>query len=147
MLATRARLSGVPVEGFETVDEQLACFDVLTETDQQLLLLATLDELGRGRTELDATIADWLAGRTESLAARINREFEGSPMLKRMLLDDRNVRFAADIARRMEAPGTLFVAVGAGHLAGPRSLLEELARHGLVAERVAAPASARRSRR
>jgi hypothetical protein len=136
VLATRARLRGMTVEGFETIDQQLGYFDILTEADQAQLLVATLDELGKGRGELDAMLADWLAGRTDALSTRINREFEGSPMLRQMLLDDRNARWAADIAERMKRPGKVFVAVGAGHLAGPKSLIEDLGAYGLTPERV-----------
>ena len=37
---------------------------------------------------------------------------------------------------RMQAPGTVFVAVGAGHLAGPDSLLVRLAERGIPSQRV-----------
>jgi uncharacterized protein YbaP (TraB family) len=36
----------------------------------------------------------------------------------------------------MKTPGTVFVAVGAGHLAGGASVQAELAKRGLKAERV-----------
>jgi uncharacterized protein YbaP (TraB family) len=36
----------------------------------------------------------------------------------------------------MKQPGTVFVAVGAGHLAGDRSVIADLKAHHLTAERV-----------
>ncbi|WP_448581559.1 TraB/GumN family protein [Thermaurantiacus sp.] len=137
VLTERARLRKIPIEGLETVEQQLAYFDVLSEADQRLFLLATLDGLTDSHGESRAMVDDWLAGRTERLAERINRDFEGSPMLRQMLLKDRDARFAAWIAERMQRPGRVFVAVGAGHLAGPGNLLDLLERlHGLKAERV-----------
>ena len=45
--------------------------------------------------------------------------------------------FAADwIAKRLEQPGTVFMAVGAGHLAGPGSVQEQLAKHGITSARI-----------
>lgn len=148
VLTERARMRGKPIEGLETPEEQLGFFKALPEADQQQFLLATLDQLGQSKAELDATIADWVAGRKDEIAGRINREFEASPMLRQMLLGDRHARWAAWIAGRMATPGKLFVAVGAGHLAGKGSLIDDLKRHGLEAERIteAPPPRPRRRR-
>ncbi len=147
VLTERARIRRIPVEGLETVEPQLAYFDALSEADQRLFLIATLDGLETSQDEAKAMVADWLAGRTDLLADRVNADFEGSPMLRQMLVGDRNARWAAWIARRMESPGRVFLAVGAGHLAGPGNLVELLERHhGLKAERVAEPQPARPQR-
>lgn len=150
VLTERARMRKIPVEGLETVEQQLAYFDVLSEADQRLFLVATLDGLAGSEAEARAMVEDWLAGRTDRLAERVNRDFEGSPMLRQMLLGDRDQRWAAWIAERMARPGRVFVAVGAGHLAGPGNVLELLQRrYGLAPERVipSAPAPARSPRR
>jgi hypothetical protein len=47
----------------------------------------------------------------------------------------------------MKSPGKVFVAVGAGHLAGKGSLIDDLKRYGLEAERVTEPQPPARSRR
>lgn len=143
VLTERARLRKIPIEGLETVEQQLAYFDVLSEADQRLFLVATLDGLADSQAEALAMVADWLAGRTDRLAERVNRDLEGSPMLRQMLLGDRDARWAAWIAQRMTQPGTIFVAVGAGHLAGPGNVIDLLERHhGLKAEQVKLPPSA-----
>ncbi|WP_448579934.1 TraB/GumN family protein [Thermaurantiacus sp.] len=147
VLTERARMRGVRIVGLETPEQQLGLFKALPEADQQQFLLSTLDELSTSKADLDATIADWMAGRKDEIAERLNREFESSPMLKQMLLGDRNARWAAWIAERMASPGKLFVAVGAGHLAGKDSLIEDLKRYGLNAERVTEPPPPARSRR
>jgi uncharacterized protein YbaP (TraB family) len=69
-------------------------------------------------------------------------------MLKQMLLGDRNARWAKWIADALATrPGHLFVAVGAGHLAGDDSLIEALKPHGLTAVRVQAPPAKKPKRR
>jgi hypothetical protein len=147
VLTERARMRGVPITGLETPEQQLGLFKALPEADQQQFLLSTLGELSSSKADLDATIADWMAGRKDEIAERLNRDFESSPMLKQMLLGDRNARWAAWIAERMKSPGKVFVAVGAGHLAGKGSLIDDLKRYGLEAERVTEPQPPARSRR
>jgi uncharacterized protein YbaP (TraB family) len=148
VLTERAKLRKIPIEGLETVEQQLSYFDVLSEADQRLFLAATLEEVAQAEVRTRELVDDWLAGRTEALAERLNRDFEGSPMLKQMLLGDRNARFADWIAKTMEVPGRVFVAVGAGHLAGPGNMLELLEKRGYRVERVAPePPPAPRPRR
>jgi uncharacterized protein len=69
-------------------------------------------------------------------------------MLRRMLVEDRNLRWADWIAREMKAgDGTLFIAVGAGHMAGKGSLIEDLERQGLKVSRAMPEPPARKRRR
>ncbi|WP_220474048.1 TraB/GumN family protein [Aurantiacibacter xanthus] len=53
-----------------------------------------------------------------------------------VLLTRRNHAWAGWIETRLERPGTVLVAVGAGHFEGPRSVLAMLEARGLVAERI-----------
>jgi hypothetical protein len=52
------------------------------------------------------------------------------------MFTDRNARWADWIAARLQTPGTVFVAVGAGHLAGKDSVLVRLAQKGIESQRV-----------
>ena len=61
---------------------------------------------------------------------------DATPELNKILLTDRNARWAAWIDKRMETPGTVFVAVGAGHLAGKGSVQEQLKAYRIKAKRV-----------
>lgn len=58
----------------------------------------------------------------------------------RALLTNRNRRWAQWLADRLDAPGTIMVAVGAAHFEGGDSLQVMLAEHGLVPERINSPA-------
>jgi uncharacterized protein YbaP (TraB family) len=57
------------------------------------------------------------------------------PALYKLLIVDRNERFARQIAQMAAGEGVVFAAVGAGHLAGPDSVQADLARLGLAAQR------------
>ncbi len=152
VLTERARIKAIPVVSLETVEEQLINFDALTEADQQRILLSTLAELDQSKAQTSLLIGDWLSGDTEALAQRVNAEFEQTPMLRRMLVEDRNLRWADWIASQMKAEaklpkGPMFIAVGAGHMAGKGSLLEDLEKQGLKVSRVVAEPAKRKRRR
>ena len=61
---------------------------------------------------------------------------QNSPDTYRMMFTERNARWADWIAGRMQTPGVVFVAVGAGHLAGKDSLLVRLAELGIPSSRM-----------
>jgi uncharacterized protein YbaP (TraB family) len=147
VLTERARIKGLPISGLETPEEQLINFDALTEADQQQLLVSTLEDLDSSKSRMSLLVGDWLLGNTEALANLVNDEFAGSPMLRRMLVEDRNQRWAAWLGKELERPGTLFLAVGAGHLAGKGSLIDELERRGLKVVRAGPEAPPKKKRR
>lgn len=137
VLTERARMQNIPIRSLETVEEQLTNFDALPEADQQMLLISTLSDLDKSKSKITLLIGDWMLGNTESLANRVNQDFERSPMLRRLLVEDRNVRWARWLQTAMaKEDGPIFVAVGAGHLAGRGSVVEELEKLGMKVKRV-----------
>jgi uncharacterized protein YbaP (TraB family) len=56
--------------------------------------------------------------------------------MTKVLLTDRNRTWATWLKARLAQPGTIFVAVGAGHLAGKDSVQDVLARSGVTVTRV-----------
>lgn len=134
-LDAMARARGLPHGALETAEYQLSLFDALPPDVQQRYLDQVIGQLPTIREQLLAMIAAWKAGDAERLAAIINDDND-DPVLMQRLLIDRNVAWARWIARRLDRPGTVFVAVGAGHLAGKGSVQAQLARQGLVARRL-----------
>jgi uncharacterized protein len=135
-LTSAARAAGKPVIGLETPEQQLRFFDNLPETDQVLMLEATLDEVEGARAEVDRLVALWQAGDVDAIARDFARDANASPLLAKVLITDRNARWADWIAGVMKRPGKVFVAVGAGHLGGPQGLLEMLKARGFGVERL-----------
>jgi uncharacterized protein YbaP (TraB family) len=66
----------------------------------------------------------------------MNEGMRDTPELAKILLTDRNARWAKWIEARLQKPGTVFLAVGAGHLAGADSVQAFLARDRVKADRI-----------
>ena len=108
-------------------------FDDLPDDLQIALLGETLDELPKLQDMIEKMMAAWAKGEPKMLASLLNESVETNPELEKRLLTDRNARWADWIKARLEKPGTVFMAVGAGHLAGEKSVQAMLRQRGLVA--------------
>ena len=131
-----AKTAGKPVAGLETLPEQLGFFDTLPETQQLAFLNAVVKDLDKLGPQLDKMVVLWAKGDPDGLANAMNESLAATPELAKTLLWDRNARWADQLKARMDEPGTVFVAVGAGHLAGRGSVQEQLERRGVKVTRV-----------
>jgi uncharacterized protein YbaP (TraB family) len=134
-LDARAKAVGRPHTALETAEYQIGLFDSLPLAAQKRYFAEVVAKLPTVSDELARIIAAWQKGDAENLARLMNAD-EDDPVLIEMLLVNRNKAWARWVKRRLDRPGTVFLAVGAGHLAGPGSLQEQLAARGLKAERV-----------
>lgn len=135
-LTAAAKTATKPISGFETLEEQLGFFDSIPEDGQIAFLNATVKDIDKLAPTLDTMVGQWSKGDTDNLAATMNESMAATPELTKILLWDRNARWADQIKARMDKPGTVFVAVGAGHLAGQKSVQDYLKERGLKATRV-----------
>jgi len=78
----------------------------------------------------------WTKGDTGAFSTMLAGFEAKSPTAYRILIADRNARWGQWIAKRLEQPGTVFVAVGTGHLAGKHSVQSWLAGRGIATSRV-----------
>ena len=81
-------------------------------------------------------LALWSAGEADALGALMNQEMARTPALAKRMIADRNARWTDWIAARMARPGTVFFAVGGGHLGGKGNVRELLAGRRIKVERV-----------
>ncbi len=131
-----AKAAGKTLVGLETSDEQLGYFDAMPEGLQLSLLNETLKELPTLPDTITKMMDAWAQGSPEKLAALMNESVDSNPEIEKILLTDRNARWADWIKARMAQPGTVFMAVGAGHLAGKGSVQDMLAQRGIKASMV-----------
>ncbi|WP_084582616.1 TraB/GumN family protein [Sphingomonas azotifigens] len=136
VLTTAARTAGKQVIGLETAEQQLGYFAGMPARLQLAFLGAAIDDYPKMGDELAKMIDQWAAGDPEALGATMNEGMRDTPELAGILLTDRNARWAKWIEARLQTPGTVFLAVGAGHLAGADSVQAFLAKDRVTAERV-----------
>jgi hypothetical protein len=133
---TRAAVeAGKTVGELETVEQQLQFFHGLSEAQQVELLNAGLKQLAEAPATLGRIADAWSRGDADAVAAVMKEGMAQTPELAKILLTDRNARWAEWVEARLGRPGTVFVAVGAGHLAGEASVQGQLARRGIRTER------------
>lgn len=136
VITAAAKQANKPVSGLETPEQQLGFFSSLSDAAQMQFLESTIDEMSTVDTQMSGMVDDWTRGDPEALAREMNDELKSSPEVAKVLLTNRNRTWAGWIKQRMATPGTVFIAVGAGHLAGPESVQANLAKLGVKATRV-----------
>jgi uncharacterized protein YbaP (TraB family) len=135
-LSAAARERNMPIGQLEGYEFQMRLLDSIPEDLQLVQLRATLNELARLPEIVPAALAAWSRGDVEGLERVLDDPESDDPRLRRIFLGERNRTWAQWIRERMARPGTVFIAVGAGHLAGRDSVQAVLAEAGLRAERV-----------
>jgi uncharacterized protein YbaP (TraB family) len=135
-LKTQFRAAGKPIEGLETLEQQLGFFDTLTEPQQREFLEGVVNQNASDVADFGRMIAAWAHGDEPIIAASFDKDMKKSDALRTVLIARRNAHWADAVVGRLSQPGTQLVAVGAGHLVGADSVQAMLAKLGYKAVRV-----------
>jgi len=85
--------------------------------------------------ELKDLIAAWAKGDVAEIDALMNRGLEGTPLVQKALLEDRNARWVKVIREFfLKDNNSYLIVVGAGHLAGDDSVIAMLRDEGIEVE-------------
>jgi uncharacterized protein YbaP (TraB family) len=134
VLRKAAEQTGKTVSGLESFQFQLNMFSSLHDApaaaapDPQ-----SMKALSLMLSQLEAA---WNRGDLDSFAPLLMQMRAQSPQTYQTMFVERNARWAHWIADRLKTPGTVFVAVGAGHLSGPDSVQSQLAAIGVKSARI-----------
>jgi uncharacterized protein YbaP (TraB family) len=79
---------------------------------------------------------DWAQGKLDDSQIKEMMEDPFFKAFYQVLLVDRNRAWTAWLAKRMEQPGQVLLAVGAGHMEGPDSVILMLAQRGMMVRRI-----------
>lgn len=121
---------------FETFAEQLDRFATLSEAAQRWLLTAAVHGAARAAADYARLLAAWRRGDVAAVEQSFAGELADAPELRAALLTARNRAWADRLTDRAARPGTLLVAVGAGHLVGSDGLPALLSARGFRVARV-----------
>ena len=131
VLRRQANAIGKPVEGLESFEFQLNMFQALPPPPRGSR---------HGAANIGGLIGTmqsaWKRGENDGFASLLGTMRAESPLTYKTLFTDRNANWAGWIANRMAQPGTVFVAVGTGHLVGPDSVQQNLAARGIQSARI-----------
>jgi uncharacterized protein YbaP (TraB family) len=134
VLLALAAKDSKPVRYLETIDEQFA---LLAPEDRKLELQefeAGLKDLRDINVELEPMIKAWSNGDQAELDRLINGTLKDYPAARKELLDDRNANWVPKIQAMLKEKHVFFIAVGAGHLTGPKGVPALLRKAGYEVE-------------
>jgi uncharacterized protein YbaP (TraB family) len=129
-LASRAKADGKPVDGLETVIDQLGIFDGRSLDEQKKFLLESADDAPLLSGDLRRLIGAWRAGNLKALEKELDKERATAPGLYDELLGVRNRKWLPQIEALLDRDEDVLVVVGALHFVGHDGLLELLTKAG-----------------
>ena len=133
VLRRAAAVQGMSLSGIEGFADQLRTFARISAASPAA---AVAPVQSSAPVTLAALLTAWKAGDTRAFAAMLAGFEAKAPLAYRLLITDRNALYGEWIAHRLDQPGTVFVAVGSGHLAGKDSVQNWLSAKGIYARRV-----------
>jgi len=131
VLEKEAKAAGKDFAYLETIEEQLGRFAALPDEEQVDFLISSVESVEEGTEMLDLLVSEWEDGDVHGLGVLMsNPEMMGSQAVYDALLKSRNQDWVPKIEAMLDEPGTVLVAVGAGHLAGADSVIAQLRAKG-----------------
>ncbi len=132
VIAKEAKTAGKSVAYLETLSQQIDAFDLLPENEQINMLYGTALLLDGSPQLFDILVDEWADGDVEGIAklAANPNGFGSTEAVYQSFLVNRNASWVPQIEAMLEEPGSFFIAVGAGHLAGSDSVITMLRDRG-----------------
>ncbi|MFQ5609785.1 MAG: TraB/GumN family protein [Woeseiaceae bacterium] len=130
-LTAKAVSDGKPIDGLETVDEQLGFLDGLSIETQNRWLLYSILEARRLEMMIDDIVAAWRRGDADFVERELLYDMQSYPELHDSLLVRRNHRWVDQIREMLDDQDDYLVVVGAAHLVGDDGVPDLLSNRGV----------------
>ena len=128
---------GIAPRGLETAEQQIRVFAGMPREAELDYLRQTIKDYREAPTQLDEMVVNWASGDIAAMEEMFVTEMKAEDAaLYDALLTNRNANWVVKIEEMLKGSGTIFIAVGAGHLIGPDSMIAMLDARGIKAERV-----------
>jgi len=135
-LRAEFKSAGKPVNGFETVEEQIKVLADVSPEEELTQLHETLKDYDKSKEKIDELVDAWAKADLPAIArSELDEMKSDSPALYNRLVTQRNVGMAKAIKARLDGKGVAFLAVGALHVVGPDSVQSQLESLGVKVER------------
>lgn len=131
----QAMMQQKPIEGLESVEFQFGVFEQIPHADQVQWLADALEDEAGAKAELQRMIDLYKAEDINGLYGMFT-EMEEYAEYKEVLLDQRNFAWQDALDTELQAEGSEFIAVGAGHLGGKAGIINLLRERGYTVEPV-----------
>lgn len=126
-----------PIEGLETVDEQIRFMTEMGQGDEDALITHTINETKSLEEQYGRLVDAWRTGDIPKLYDFMVSELKvKTPGLYKKLLYDRNKNWLPLIDAYQKTPKKEFILVGVAHLVGPEGLIESLIQKGYEVEKL-----------
>lgn len=131
ILTAEAATANMSIGYLETAEDQISILAGGEMADQVESLIFASHTLEYGPKILDSLVSEWADGDVAGLGEIMAEpEAIGGEKAYEALLVNRNKNWVPQIKAMLDEPGTVFVAVGAAHLAGPDSVITMLRAEG-----------------
>lgn len=130
VLTPDAKDQGKTLASLETPEFQIGVFDGMSMEAQIEMLVEGTQTMHLVDKQLSALVDEWADGDVEGLGVIISNPDVTTDEFYDALFVKRNEDWVPKIEALLEEPGTVMVAVGAGHLAGPDSVITMLEAKG-----------------
>jgi hypothetical protein len=136
-LEAKAKAAGKPVRTeFADAEATLIWVDSMSRETAAEYLMYMIDQRSVPTETWDQRKAAWARGDVRPMEAFVQEMKAGYPNLYPHMETDRNARWPARFKVMLANDRATFVLIGAGHMVGPDSVLVQLKRAGLAAERI-----------
>lgn len=136
-LTEEARKTGQEIFELEGAAFQINLMRNLTDQEQDQLLFWTLVDLANMKDMIDQMVQAWKEGDQFAFEEVFFKGLEDHPELESLidkLIYKRNIRMADQVEKFLKRGGTVLMAVGGGHLPGPKGVLKLLEDRGYAVE-------------
>lgn len=132
-LAQRAKDLDIPIQGLETLQEQVEVFNLLPIAKQADMLVETIRYRDRHRADFIRMRDHYLQQDLQGILQLVREADTAYEAFQNALLEQRNRRWVPRMEELMQK-NSCFFGVGAGHLPGDEGLIQLLINEGYILE-------------
>jgi uncharacterized protein YbaP (TraB family) len=121
--------AGIPLEGLESLEEQMSIFDDLTDEEQATMVMDAIRGGDEAKQQLEDMLRLYRSQNIDSMYMMIHDEGDVIADKENEFLTKRNQKWIPRMEKQMKGK-RVFFAVGAAHLGGEEGVLELLRREG-----------------